>query len=57
MKNKYPIPIVDELLDELAGTKWFSKIDFAQGTIKSVWSQKMSTRQRSERTKASMNLE
>jgi hypothetical protein len=57
MKNKYPIPIVDELLDELAGTKWFSKIDFAQGTIKSVWSQKMSTRRRLRRTKASMNFE
>jgi hypothetical protein len=28
MKNKYPMPIVDELIDELARVKWFSKLDF-----------------------------
>jgi hypothetical protein len=28
MKNKYPMPIVDELIDELARGKWFSKLDF-----------------------------
>lgn len=28
VKNKHPLPIVDELLDELAGSKWFSKLDF-----------------------------
>lgn len=31
VKNKHPMPIVDELIDELARTKWFSKLDFRAG--------------------------
>lgn len=31
VKNKHPMPIVDELIDELAGAKWFSKLDFRAG--------------------------
>lgn len=31
VKNKYPMPIVDELLDELAGSQWFTKIDLRAG--------------------------
>ena len=27
IKNKFPIPVVEELIDELAGSKVFSKID------------------------------
>jgi hypothetical protein len=31
VKNKFPMPLMDEIVDELAGTKYFSKLDMRSG--------------------------
>lgn len=31
IKNKYPLPVIDEILDELFGTCWFTSLDMCSG--------------------------
>jgi hypothetical protein len=31
IKNKYPLPVIDEILDELCGAQWFSSLDMTAG--------------------------
>ena len=31
IKNKYPLPLINQLLDRLSNAKWFSKLDLANG--------------------------
>jgi hypothetical protein len=31
IKNRFPMPLIDEILDELAGTQYFSKLDMTAG--------------------------
>jgi hypothetical protein len=31
MKNKYPLPMIDDLFDQLQGTQIFSNIDIRSG--------------------------
>jgi hypothetical protein len=31
IKNKHPLPMVEEMLDELAGDQWFTKLDLRSG--------------------------
>ena len=31
IKNRFPMPIIEEILEELAGSKYFTKLDMKSG--------------------------
>ena len=31
VQNKFPLPVIDEILDELTGAKWFTSLDMNAG--------------------------
>ena len=56
IKDKFSVPFVDELLDELHGAKYFSKLVLNYDITKSVFRKKMSPKQLSAPTKVYMNF-
>ena len=46
VRNKYPLPIISDLFNQLHGAKYFTKLDYNQGTTKYVLPKATSPRRR-----------
>jgi hypothetical protein len=55
VKNKYPLPQIDDLFDQLKGASVFSKIDLQQDIISLRYEKKMCRRQLFTQGMATMN--
>lgn len=56
VRDRFPIPSIDELFDELYGAKYFPKLDFLAGYHKTRIAQQIFTRRPFEHTRATMNF-
>ena len=45
IKSRFPLPLMDELFDQLQGAKWFFTLDLISVTIRFRLAKKISTRQ------------
>lgn len=54
-ENKYPLPVIDKLLDELNGATWFTSLDLCQAFTKSGWHMERNLKLPSKHTVVIMN--
>ena len=56
IKNKYPLPNINELFEQLKGAKVFSKLDLRMGYHQIAFVKKIFPRQHSEQALVLMNI-
>lgn len=56
VKDKYPIPLLEDLLNEFGGAVYFSKLDLRAGFHQLRMSEAMSTRQPSRHTTGTSSI-